>query len=525
MTRIDRLSDRPLLVLGVLVVAFVGFRALLATQSGFGFHHGWNEGHYALIARGFLNHPLVPRYGANYVYNVPPLYPYLVATLFALFGQSDFVARIPSVLFGAATIVGTFYLGRVVFDERRALLAGAVLSLFPLFQLYAGRAQTDIMFVGLYTWSLALITEGYLSEDSGYRSLVLGGVAFALAFAAKQPAVLLPLTVVLWLLVRRQFDHEARRKTSVLVLSSVASLAPLVAWFYVNYSMFPIEFVHTWEHELFARTEPFANVPLIVAVGLLLGVTPVPLALASESLARWWKDRLRRRQFDGYLVLVFWVVVYGAFVFYRTPRGHQYYVTGLLPPLAVLTADGLLRIRHLLHRAFGSVVPRDVAINRVLVAVLVLSMMFSNAVLFELSGEFSAAEGSGERLAPEVSAQLTSLPPDATILVTNEYHPPVRWYLRSETSITRVRSFHPETLTTERLDRVRRNSSGPVYLVYPDPTWVPLPTNNASVVAETNEYEFTVMSLVGRAFSTESKFRYYLEDRRLVVYRLPEREV
>ncbi|RDI70454.1 ArnT family glycosyltransferase [Halopelagius longus] len=522
MTRTDRLFDRPLLVLGALVVAFVGFRALLATQSSFGFHHGWNEGHYALIARGFLDHPLVPRYGTNYVYNVPPLYPYLVTALFALFGQSDFLARVPSILFGAATIAGTFYLGRVVFDERRGLIAGAVLSLFPLFQLYAGRAQTDITFVALYTWSLALITEGYVSEDGGYRSLVLGGITFALAFAAKQPAVLLPLTVVLWLLVRRRFDYEVLRKTAVLVLSSAVALVPLIAWFYVNYSMFPAEFVRTWEHELFARTEPFANVHLVVAIGLLLGVTPVPLALAGGSLVGWWKDRLRRSRFDGYLVLVLWVAIYGAFVLYRTPRGHQYYVTGLLPPIALLTADGILRARPLLRRVLRSVVPRDVGYRRAVVAALVLSTVCSSVVLFELSGEYSAVEGSGERLAPEVSAELASLPSNATILVTNEYHPPVRWYLRSETDITRVRSFHPDDMTTEKLDRIRRNSSGPVYLVYPKPTWEPLPTDDASVVAETSEYEFTTMSLPGRVISTESKFRYYLEDRQLVVYRLGE---
>jgi len=111
----------------VLAGTFVLLRTAVASLSGFGFHQGWNEGHYALIAHGFLDHPLVPQYAERYVYSVPPLFPYSVSASFLAFGESVLAARIPNIFAGGGLLVSTYALGCAVFDDDRTALVGAVL--------------------------------------------------------------------------------------------------------------------------------------------------------------------------------------------------------------------------------------------------------------------------------------------------------------------------------------------------------------------------------------------------------------
>jgi 4-amino-4-deoxy-L-arabinose transferase-like glycosyltransferase len=147
--RWNALSRQTQVVIG-LAVAFVLFRTIIASLSGFGFHQGWNEGHYALLGSGFLDHPLVPRYGDRFVYSVPPLFPYTISVSFLLFGESVLAARLPSILATGGLIFCTYELGREVFEDRSPALIGAViLATLPYVQLYGGRAQTDIMMVFL----------------------------------------------------------------------------------------------------------------------------------------------------------------------------------------------------------------------------------------------------------------------------------------------------------------------------------------------------------------------------------------
>ena len=499
----------------VLVGSFVVLRTALATQSAFGFHQGWNEGHYALIAHGFLSHPLVPTSGEQYVYNVPPLFPYLVAASFAAFGESTLAARLPSVVAGGAALVATYALGRETYGDRLTALYGAVtLALLPFFQLYAGRAQTDVTMLALFTGSLAAIARGYGSSVRPTRWLALGGVLFAGAFAAKQPAVLLPAIVVAWLALRGEFGANTVRRTGTLVAAASAALVPLAAWLFWNYRLNPTAFVSDWRHELLSRTDPFANVPLVVAVGLLLGVTPVVLALALGELSS-HRRRLIELVRSRRGLLVWWLLVYGSFVLYRTPRGHQYYVVGLLPPIALLAGRGFRKAERVLRRSGRE------GVLTLLVVGLLLNAAAGSLVLFELSGELSAAEGGGERVATDVARHLTERTSGATVLVPNEYGPPVSWYARDDPDV-RVHRYRVSSLTERRVREVARNASTPVYVVYPRPAWEPLPLSREDVTVShrTSAYEFTVMSAVGTVVRTDSKFAFYLDDRQLVVYRV-----
>lgn len=506
-------GDRFLTVMA-LSVGFVLYRIWLATQSGFGFHQGWNEAHYALLASGFLEHPLVPRYGSNPIYNVPPLFPYVVAAFFAIFGESVLVARLPSILATGGTAIATYALGRVVYEDREVgWVGGALFLLLPMVQLYGGRAQTDMLMTFFFTSALACIVYGY--GHGGGHWLVPGGVLFAAAVAAKQPALLLPVVVLTWLVLHNRMDAETVRDTGILVLASAIALVPLVTWYYLNFRTAPAALVADLEHEMFSRTPAFANVPLIVAIGLGLGVTPLVAGLVGYRGVVVYRNHpsvtsLRRAGNPN--VIVVWLVVYGTFVLYRTPRGHQYYLLAVTPAIALLASSGLRTVRDVVSNE---------RVTTLLVAFVVVSTVGGTVVLFELSGEYSLANGGGETVAPETSDWIKEeLPAGATLLVVNEYRPPVQWYLRSSLPADHVRGYLAADFSADRLEQARTAASGPVFVVYPRPTWGTAPVGDSSLVYRSAPYGFTLMDPVGRIVQTDSKFVFYLEDRRLVVYRL-----
>jgi hypothetical protein len=508
----------------VLAGAFVLFRTAVASLSGFGFHQGWNEGHYALIADGFQDHPLVPQYAERYVYSVPPLFPYSVSASFLAFGESVLAARIPSILAGSGLLVATYALGRTVFGDAQTALVGAVLlASLPYVQLYTGRVQTDALMVCLVTASLGAIVRGYERETGHRRWLLLGGGLFAAAFAAKQPALLLPAVVLLWLVGNRRFDVDTLRRTGMLIAASAAFLVPVAAWLSVNYLLNPTAFVTDWQHELFGRTAPFANVPLLLAIGLGLGTTPFVLAVAAVGAFEDLSASVRRvaaseRTDVGPSPLTWWLILYGAFVFVRTPHGHQYYALVLMPPLALFAARGI----EIATTELSEYVPnRQQTLHLALMILVVASALGGTVVLFELSGEFSTSEGGGTHVAAETGVFVSDeVPDDATILAPNGYGPAIMWYVRDDFPTENVDTYHPATLSEERLRSIIETSDGPVYLVYPTPSWGTLPSAKMTKVHRTDEYEYTVMSLVGEYVRTDSKFGFYLEDRGLVTYRL-----
>ena len=516
-------NDPYLTVIVAASAAFFVLRSWLATQSGFGFHQGWNEGYYALIAHAYGDHPLSPEFFGTYMYPTTPLFSYLVAFSFAILGESVFAARLPSLVAATLIIPATYTLGLMIYRNRRIATVGALLlTVLPYFQLYAGRAQTDVTMLLFFTVALGAIVHGYEHHDERY--LGVGGLLFGAGFATKQPMLVLPGVVLFWLLSNRRFDRRTIRETGVLIASSILALLPLAAWFYYNYSRHPNAFVSSWQHELFHRTAAFANVDLILAIGLGLGMTPLVLGFAGIESGMKMRKLFSRsmsnaRDANGPTVLGWWLMLYGAFALYRSPSGHQYYAVALAPPIALLAARGLFRIVarfDLRRRRFAGI---DLA--SILLATLVVSSLGGTIVLFDLAGEYSLANDGGQHVARDAGRYLTeTVPENATILVSNGYSPPIKWYVRSEFRPEDVHTYFVRDLDRERLERIQRRADGPVYLLYPRPAWGPeLPVRGAPVYV-TDSYRFTSTALLPSGALPGGKFSHYTGRQRIEVYRL-----
>jgi hypothetical protein len=249
---------------------------------------------------------------------------------------------------------------------------------------------------------------------------------------------------------------------------------------------------------------------------VVVGATVGLLRDIHEAVTRYRISGVKK--ISGPSVLTWWLVLYGAFVFVRTPHGHQYYAVILTPPIALLAADGLRRVANRLQRFRGYTQEYSHAI---LVVLILTSTLAGTAVIFELSGEFSLTNGGGTQVASDGAKLVTEdIPEDTILLVSNGYVPPVKWYIREDLPVGQVAAYRVGSLNEKRIQTTVEHSSGPVYLLYPSPTWddpssVPMERMYISSV-----YEYTLMSYAGRHVETDSKFTFYLNDRRLVVYQI-----
>ena len=156
------------------------------------------------LLSGFRFHPDEALYGtwariiatgqdpmlAGHLVDKPPLFIYILASLFGTLGASEEIARLPNQFAGAVALLLVYGIGLELYHTRRvALLAAAVLALSPLSILFAPTAFTDPL---MTTLLLAAIWLGLRGK------LLLCGLAYGLALATKQDAMLFaPLLLLL----------------------------------------------------------------------------------------------------------------------------------------------------------------------------------------------------------------------------------------------------------------------------------------------------------------------------------------
>jgi 4-amino-4-deoxy-L-arabinose transferase-like glycosyltransferase len=168
-----------------------------------------------------------------------PIYPYLVALSFSMFGVYSKASAISMLslnsLFSALTCLPVYFMARRTFGERAASAAGWAWAFFP----YA------IYFPGNFIWSTVLTTFllplafaiGLRLEDSRrVQDWILFGALSAVATLSDPISIsVLPL-VGLWMWYRR--SRQGGRRVVPGVAAALAFLVIVSPWFVRNYAVF-----------------------------------------------------------------------------------------------------------------------------------------------------------------------------------------------------------------------------------------------------------------------------------------------
>jgi 4-amino-4-deoxy-L-arabinose transferase-like glycosyltransferase len=299
----------------------------------------------------------------------PPLFFWSLFGITRLAGESEYVARFPSLIYGVLTIPLTYQLGRRLVNGRVALLSALLISM-ARFHVWWSQEMRMYMLAGLLgTASLYFAVRWWEREERGdplaWRSLVPYGVATlgALLTIYLSVFVMLVTSTFAFVLGLRATPEARKRLWWRWALAQIAVLFCFAPWLALA-----LPRMNTWSS---ATPFSFRAFALLYATALSLGIstdvkaylwlTAPVVALSAAGLLWAWIDRAKQRsglrsgQAGLLLALCLSVPPLAVFALSQ-PRGLFYsphvearYLLPFAPPFYLLLAwgiDGLWRRRR-----------------------------------------------------------------------------------------------------------------------------------------------------------------------------------
>ncbi|MEA3489172.1 MAG: glycosyltransferase family 39 protein [Candidatus Omnitrophota bacterium] len=184
---------------------------------GAGSLSSWDEAFYAQVSREILqtNNWIDLSWGGFPWSDKPPLYMWATAVFYRLFGINEFSVRFFSALSGIATVIITYLLAGRLFSRRTGLISGIMLAGTYHFVWLGKMGSLDVTFTLFVFLSIFFFT---LAEEKR-SSIIYSFLFFGLAFLTKGPgALLVPMILGLYVLLRRRWDIAFNRYTAIGVL-------------------------------------------------------------------------------------------------------------------------------------------------------------------------------------------------------------------------------------------------------------------------------------------------------------------
>ncbi len=218
-----------------LVYAFILFIAVflvLNYQAERGSLEPWDEAWYASIARNVVRGKVLPLMYNNSIYvDHPPLGFWIEAAFIKLFGESEHSARLPSVIFGSASIALVFLIGLKISNTTTGLIAAIILltSRWFLLRTRTGNLESLLIFLEL--------TAIYFSWDAKHiRSIFLSWFFLSLSLLTKTfvSLSLLPLLLYNTMIFLKTYKTTKQSVVLVIILFGL----PVGLWYFYNIYVF-----------------------------------------------------------------------------------------------------------------------------------------------------------------------------------------------------------------------------------------------------------------------------------------------
>jgi len=222
-------SPQPALVFAIVFLVIFLLHAPLLQLPYF-----WDEaGYYIPAARDILlSGSLIPHTTVSNAH--PPLVMAWVALWWKLFGYAPLVTRSAMLMVAAFSLLGLFRLAERVANVEVAIASTVCTAVYPVFFAQSSLAQVDLAAAGLTFWALC----AYLEERP-----IAAAAWFSIAALAKETAILAPVALLAWELLRRLMPRnrlltflgrkgeESRSGGAKVSSALLLSFLPLALWY------------------------------------------------------------------------------------------------------------------------------------------------------------------------------------------------------------------------------------------------------------------------------------------------------
>lgn len=329
---------------GVLLLACAAL--VMLARAGAGPLANYDDAYYAEKAKQMLRTGdwLTPRFAGVERLDNPPLFLWLIAASFKLFGITGYAAVLPSALAGIVCVWLTHRLARALGrDAFESWAAGFVLLGTGYFLKYANHAMFDVFLTSLFVGAMLAYTRAWRGSVAAW--LVIGVLTGA-GVLTKSVLGLFPLIVIaLHALVNGAAWRLIKRGAWLAPVVAAGVIAPWYAYqLGVHHDAFIREHI-TWllvQRGLGTDADTAATSDVLGYVKELAQTywPWLPLALAGLWLSlRSWRTRAADA-FPASSLLVIWpLVVVG--VLSAAHEKKLWYIMSVFPALALLSAHGL----------------------------------------------------------------------------------------------------------------------------------------------------------------------------------------
>lgn len=268
-----------------------------------------------------------PRIYGDFWYDKPPMYYWLVAGAFKIFGVGEFAARFPSALLAVLGSILVYLAGRKLFNDRAGLLAALVLATSLEYFYLSKAAVTDS--------TLTFFITGALLAFLLKKNYIFYGCA-ALAVVTKGPIGIFfcGVIVALYLLFTGNLALLKRMK---LFSGGAVFIGIAAPWYLIMYYYHGMPFVETFlgfhnvtrflQPEHATGTQWYYYIPV-----LIFGFFPWT-AFFTQAFIAGWREKGQER--NHIMFLIIWASV--VFLFFTLSQTKLVsYILPMYPPLALL---------------------------------------------------------------------------------------------------------------------------------------------------------------------------------------------
>lgn len=311
----------------------------------------WDEAEYMSTAKHWA-------FGVPYEINEqrPPLFQLISAFLLKIgFGEQALkflLVVLPSVFL----VYCTYLLGKELYNERVAIIAATCSAFMWSFLFWSVRFQPDFFSVSFQLISLFFFWK--LFKDDQRKYAIYAGSFAALAFYFKISALLVPLSILAFVIYKDGLGFFKKKNYWISGISFIAVMIPFLIWqasLFGNAAAFAPSYIEGtgigqgWDLGWMALTFFISFPKILFFVFFLIGV----LIFLMNFLVSWdfiLKDKKKRMNPDAFSIIVL-IVLSLFYIFYIRGIIEDRWVFLMAPFIFFLAARGLLYVAELLGRS------------------------------------------------------------------------------------------------------------------------------------------------------------------------------